>query len=146
MEIDFSYDPNLKKIVSNLVNMSDLLGFFPELQQLYFRSVRRGISGMPKIETFYNVFAYELLRKSEIAVFLSYVTQIVQIVGIPQIPLILGAANLGGIFRESRFCADQGGNASGVLETVWKRSFGERNAEISGRIGFPEFEGSLFLL
>lgn len=41
MEIDFSYDANLQKIVANLVNMSDLLGFFPDLQQLYFRSVRR---------------------------------------------------------------------------------------------------------
>lgn len=42
MEIDFSHDANLQKIVANLVNMSDLLGFFPDLQQLYFRSVRRG--------------------------------------------------------------------------------------------------------
>ena len=58
---------------------------------------------MTKIETFYNVFAYELLRKSEIATFLSYVTQIVQIVGIPKILSILGASNIGGIFRESRF-------------------------------------------
>ena len=41
MEIDFSHDANLQKIVANLVNMSDLLGFFPDLQQLYFRSVRR---------------------------------------------------------------------------------------------------------
>ncbi|CBK20429.2 Cullin-4B [Blastocystis hominis] len=69
MEIDFSYDANLQKIVANLVNMSDLLGFFPDLQQLYFRSV----------QTFYNMFAYELLCKSEIATFLSYVTQIVRI-------------------------------------------------------------------
>lgn len=58
---------------------------------------------MTKIETFYNVFAYELLRKSEIATFLSYVTQIVQIVGIPKILSILGTSNIGGIFRESRF-------------------------------------------
>ena len=58
---------------------------------------------MTKIETFYNVFAYELLRKSEIATFLSYVTQIVQIVGIPKNLSILGTSNIGGIFRESRF-------------------------------------------
>ena len=87
---------------------------------------------MAEIETFYNMFAYELLRKSEIATFLSYVTQIVRIVGIPEIPLILGAANSGVILRESRFFADKSGDASGMFETVRKRSFREGNAEVGG--------------
>ena len=40
MEFEISFDPNLQKTVTNLVNMSDLLSFYPALQQLYFRSVR----------------------------------------------------------------------------------------------------------
>lgn len=40
MEFEISFDPNVQKTVTNLVNMSDLLSFYPALQQLYFRSVR----------------------------------------------------------------------------------------------------------
>lgn len=105
MEVALEFDTVLQRKVSNVINMCDVLELYSDLQKQYFLSIRNQTYFChSKIEAFYRIYAYDLLRKLDISHFIMVISQIVQIVGIAVVVIILGTMHHGTFLPKPRFC------------------------------------------